>query len=46
MTGCLTAEIKNGKLYIRSKKSKKCEKKVQTADELIKSLPNRKIIIK
>jgi len=46
MTGCLTAEIKKGKLYVRSKKSKKCEKKVQEAQDLIDSIPTRKIIIK
>jgi len=46
MKNCITAEIKNGKLYMRTKKTKSCRKKVQTAQEIIDSVPTRRIIVK
>ena len=46
MAGCLVATIKNGKLYVRSKKSKKCKKQVETAQNILDSVKTKKIVYK
>ena len=43
---CLTAQIKNGKLFMKMKKTKKCKKKVEQAQEIIDSIKSRKIVYK
>jgi len=43
---CLTASIRNGKLYLRTKKSKKCKKKAETAQQILNSVKTKKIIYK
>ena len=44
MAGCLTASIRNGKLYLRTKKSKKCKKKSETAQDIVNASKTRKIV--
>ena len=46
MVGCLIAEMRNGKLYMRSKKTKKCKKQGKLAQDLLDSVKTRKIIYK
>lgn len=46
MKSCLVATIRNGKLYLRSKKSKKCKRQKQTAQNIIDSVKTRKIVYK
>jgi len=43
---CFTAEIKHGKMYLRSSKNKNCKKQKQNAQELLDSVKINKIIIK
>jgi len=43
---CLTASIRNGKLYLRTKKAKKCKKKAETAQDIINTSKTKKIIYK
>jgi len=43
---CITAEIKNGKLFMKMNKTNKCKKKVQEAQEILDSIPTKKIIIR
>jgi len=43
---CLTATVRNGKLYLRTKKSKKCKKKAELAQDILDSVKSKKIIYK
>jgi len=44
VNSCLIATIRNGKLYLRSKKSKKCKKKKQTAQDIIDQSKTKRIV--
>ena len=43
---CLVAEMRNGKLYMRSKKTKKCKRQVKLAQDLLDSVKTKKIVYK
>lgn len=43
---CLTMRAKGGKLFLKFKGTKNCKKKKEMAQDIINSLPTRKIIIK
>ena len=46
MENCLTAYIKDGKLYMRTKRTIKCKKQRESAEDLINSIKTRKIVVK
>ncbi len=46
MASCLVATMRKGKLYIRSKKSKKCQKQRESAQDILDSVQTKKIIYK
>jgi len=43
---CLIVEMRNGKLYMRSKKTKKCKKQAKLAQDLLDSVKTRRIVYK
>jgi len=43
---CFTASIRNGRLYLKNKNVKKCQRQGKDAETLIKSIKSRKIIIR
>lgn len=43
---CITATIKNGKMYMKYSKSKGCKKQVESAQDVLDSIKSRKIIVK
>jgi len=46
MANCLVATMRKGKLYIRSKKSKKCKKQRNDAQSILDSVKTMRIIYK
>ena len=46
MDRCLTAKIKNGKLFVRIKDTKGCSKIKKSAQEIVDSIKTNKIIFK
>ena len=43
---CLTMSVKKGKLIVKTSKSKKCKKQVETAQDILDSVKTKKIIYK